>query len=58
VEGSDSMNNGQKPERRFPIKLTEAQRKVVAEVLPMFADQLRLNEPNERVVSFTLQRDL
>jgi len=48
------MNNGQKLEKRFPIRLTEAQRKFVAEVLPKFSERLRLDEPNERIVSFTL----
>ena len=48
------MNNGQKLEKRFPIRLTEAQRKFVAEVLPKFSERLRLDEPNERIVAFTL----
>lgn len=35
------------------ILLTHAQRKVVAEVLPKFADRLKLDEKNPRTISFT-----
>lgn len=48
------MNEVQKSARRFPIRLTHAQRKVVAEMFPDQVPRLRLDEPNQRVVSFTL----
>jgi hypothetical protein len=44
------MNDGTKAGRQFPIRLTEAQRKILAESLPSFADRLRLDEVNERMV--------
>jgi hypothetical protein len=37
------------------LRLTEAQRKVVAEIIPEFAERLRLAEPHQRIVSFTRQ---
>jgi hypothetical protein len=40
--------------RRFPVRLTLAQRIVVAEVLPELSDRLKLDETNQRVVSLTL----
>jgi hypothetical protein len=43
-----------KPELRFPIKLTLAQRKLVAEFVPTFADCLKLDEPNQRIIDFTV----
>jgi hypothetical protein len=43
-----------KPELRFPIKLTLAQRKLVAEVSPSFANRLKLDEPNQRIADFTV----
>jgi len=48
------MAEKQKHEQQFPLKLTLAQRKVVAEVLAPFSERLRLDEPNERLVSFSL----
>src|SRR5689334_20031827 len=47
------MPRSKKPELRFPIKLTLAQRKLVAEVVPAFADRLKLDEPNQRIIDFT-----
>ena len=47
------MTTDQKTEPQFPLRLTEAQRKVVAEINPELADRLKLNERNQRVVSFT-----
>ncbi len=38
----------------FPLKLTLAQRKVVAEILPQFSERLKLDEPKARSVSFSL----
>ncbi len=40
--------------QRFPVKLTQAQRKVVAEIAPELADRLKLDERNQRTISFTL----
>jgi hypothetical protein len=42
-----------KPKPCFPIKLTIAQRKLVAEVAPAFAGRLKLDEPNQRIINFT-----
>ena len=48
------MARSKKPELRFPIKLTLAQRKLVAKVAPAFADRLKLDEPNQRVIDFSM----
>jgi hypothetical protein len=48
------MPRTQKPELRFPIKLTLAQRKLVAKLMPAFAGRLKLNEPNQRIIDFTV----
>src|SRR5438874_2639787 len=48
------MPRTKKPELRFPIKLTLAQRKLVAEVIPSFAHRLKLDEPNQRIIDFTV----
>jgi hypothetical protein len=40
--------------QRFPVRLTQAQRKVVAEIAPGLADRLKLDERNQRTVRFTL----
>ena len=48
------MPRTRKPDLRFPIKLTLAQRKLVAEVVPAFADRLKLDEPNQRIIDFTV----
>ena len=42
------------PELRFPIKLTLAQRKVVAEIVLDLADRLKLDEPDQRTMQFTV----
>jgi hypothetical protein len=47
------MPRSKKPELRFPIKLTLAQRKLVAAAVPAFADCLKLDEPNQRIIDFT-----
>jgi len=39
--------------QHFPIRLTQAQRKVVAEILPELADRLKLDERNQRTIPFT-----
>ena len=48
------MSEMKSQEARFPVRLTEAQRKVVAEILPKFSDRLRLNEPAMRPVDLSL----
>jgi len=40
-------------EERLRCKLTEAQRRMVAELRPEFSSQLKLDEPNQRTVEFT-----
>ena len=35
------------------VLLTQAQRKVIADLLPLFADRLKLDEKNPRMISFT-----
>ena len=40
--------------RQFPVRFTLAQRIVVAEVFPKLSERLRLDEPNQRVVSLAL----
>jgi Plasmid pRiA4b ORF-3-like protein len=40
---------------RFPVRLTIAQRKVVAKIDPIFTERLRLDEPDQRVITFTLE---
>lgn len=47
------MPRSKKPELRFPIKLTLAQRKLVAAAVPAFANRLKLDEPNQRIIEFT-----
>jgi hypothetical protein len=41
-------------DRRFPVGLTLAQRVAVAEVVPELSGRLRLDEPNQKTVSLTL----
>jgi hypothetical protein len=38
----------------FPVRLTQAQRKVVAEIAPELADRLKLDEKPQRIIRFTL----
>jgi hypothetical protein len=40
--------------QRFPVKLTQAQRKVVAEIAPELTDRLKLDEKPQRTIPFTL----
>ena len=40
--------------QRFPVRLTQAQRKVVAEIAPELAGRLKLGERNPRTIHFTL----
>ena len=48
------MTHDQQSEQHFLVKLTQAQRKVVAEIAPEFADRLKLDERNQRTIQFTL----
>jgi hypothetical protein len=48
------MPRNPKPEQHIPVKLTQAQRKVVAEVVPELTDRLKLDERNQRTIMFTL----
>jgi hypothetical protein len=43
----------QEPQPQFPVKLTEAQRKAIAEIAPELTDRLRLDQRNQRTVGFT-----
>jgi hypothetical protein len=40
--------------RHFPVRFTLAQRIVVAEVFPDLSQRMRLDEPNQRMVSLTI----
>jgi hypothetical protein len=42
------------PEPHFPVRLTQAQRKVVAEIIPLLADRLKPEEQNRQTIQFTL----
>jgi hypothetical protein len=42
-----------RPESPIPVKLSEAQRKTLAELLPDLAGRLKLDEPGQRTISFT-----
>jgi hypothetical protein len=48
------MPRNQNPEAPFPVRLTQAQRKAVAEIVPELADRLKLDERNQRTIPFTL----
>jgi hypothetical protein len=48
------MTHDQQSEQHLVVRLTQAQRKVVAEIAPEFADRLKLDERNQRTISFTL----
>jgi hypothetical protein len=48
------MTRNQQPERHFPVRLTQAQRKVVAEIAPELADRLKLDERSQRTIPFSL----
>jgi hypothetical protein len=48
------MNDQQAVERQYPLRVTIAQRKVLAQLMPQFADRLRLDEPVQRVIMFTM----
>ena len=44
----------QQVDQRFPLRLTAAQRKILAEMFPDFSDRLKLDEANQRMVSFSV----
>src|SRR5438876_1176384 len=48
------MTRSQQPNQRFPVRLTQAQRKAVAEIVPELAERLKLGERNQRTIPFTL----
>jgi hypothetical protein len=48
------MPRKRQPEQQFPVKLTQAQRKVVAEAAPALARWLKLNEQGQRAIPLTL----
>jgi hypothetical protein len=47
------MPRSGKPVQLFPIRLTQAQRRVVARIAPEMADRLKLAEDNQRSIPFT-----
>jgi hypothetical protein len=47
------MPRSRQPEPQFPVKLTEAQRKVVAEIAPKLAKRLKLDDRGQRTIHFT-----
>jgi hypothetical protein len=47
------MSRRQDSETSFSVRLTQAQRKVVAALLPRLADRLKLDESNQRAIAFT-----
>jgi hypothetical protein len=48
------MPRSRQPEPPFPVKLTQAQRKVVAENAPELAKRLKLDDRGQRAIPFTL----
>ena len=48
------MPDSHRPEQRFPVKLTQAQRKVVADIVPELTRRLNLTEPDQRTIPLTL----
>src|ERR1035441_1485868 len=48
------MSEKQKPDQQFPLRFPFAQRKCIAEIFSEFSERLKLDEPNERLVSFSL----
>src|SRR5688500_2737777 len=48
------MLRTKKPELHFPIKITLDQPKLLSEFASSFTDRLKLDEPNQRIVEFTV----
>jgi hypothetical protein len=47
------MPYNRQPEQQFPVRLTQARRKAVAEIVPELADRLNLEERNQRTVTLS-----
>lgn len=54
IAGSDEDEKMADTQRRFPLKVTQVQRKVVAEIASELSDRLKLDERSQRTVSLTL----
>jgi hypothetical protein len=50
---NNAMPRSKQPEQHFPVKLTQAQRKAVAEVAPELAERLKLNDRGQRAIPLT-----
>jgi hypothetical protein len=48
------MPRSRQPEAPFPVKLTQAQRKAVAEIAPELAKRLKLDDRGQRTIPFAL----
>ncbi len=48
------MPDDQLPEQRFPVRLTQAQRKVIAGISPELTQRLNLTEADQRTIPLTL----
>jgi hypothetical protein len=48
------MPRSKQPEQHFPVRLTQAQRKAVAEIAPALARRLKLNDRGQRAIPFAL----
>ena len=48
------MPRTKKPVLRFPIKLSWAQRNILADAAPSLGNRLKLDEPNQRVIDLTV----
>ncbi len=40
--------------QHYPVRLTQAQRKVIAEIVPLLAERLNRKEPDQRTIEFTV----
>jgi len=49
-----AMPGNPNPEPQVPVKLTQPQRKVVAQIAPGLADRLKLGEKPQRTIPFSL----
>ena len=48
-----NMPDSHQPDQRFPVKLTQAQRTVIAEILPELTQRLNLTEAAQRTIPLT-----
>jgi hypothetical protein len=53
---SRKMVEHKEHDRHFPVRFTLAQRIAVAEVIPDLSQRMRLDEPNQRMVSLTIEQ--